>query len=190
MSTDAQDKIEHACAVWSQDYEKHRPRLQAYAWRLTGNAAAAEDVVQNVILKILRLSPDPESVASRLGYLLRSVHHASMDWLKKQMQISTVSIDTGDRRELEQMAEPEREADDDSEAERRLVMASELKRLNKRERKVLTLYLEGNKCPEIALMLNEDQRVISYELNAVRVKVRYRLQRRFREHKRLAAPRK
>jgi RNA polymerase sigma-70 factor (ECF subfamily) len=176
MSADGRDKSEHARDLWSQDYATHRPRLHAYAWRLTGDSAAAEDVVQNVILKILRLTPDPESVADKLGYLLRSVHNASMDWLKKQSRITTVILD---RREWQEMVAPERNADAEAENdEYRLAVSVVMRRLTKREKTLLTLFLEGYMCEEIAGRMNEDKRAISYDLNAVRTKVRYQLQKR------------
>jgi len=102
MPDDDRDTSEHARAVWSSDYTTHRPRLHAYACRLTGDAVAAEDVVQDAIFKILRLAPDPESVADKLSYLLRSVHNESMDWIRRRVRersrIPTISFDTDDGR--------------------------------------------------------------------------------------------
>ncbi len=190
MSADGRDTSEHACAVWSQEYATHRPRLHAYAWRLTGDAVAAEDVVQNMILKILSLRPDPESVADRLSYLRRSVYNASMDWLRRRGRTPrTLSIDTDDVRELQEMAAPEREADDAAaDAKRdeyRLAVAVVMKRLDERETTMLTLFLEGCRCDEIAARMHEDKRAISYDLNALRTRVLYQL----RKHLGLSKPR-
>jgi hypothetical protein len=47
--------------------------------------------------------------------------------------------------------------------------------LTEREDLLLTRHLEGYRCEEIAVEFNEDVRLISVDLNAVRNKVHYRL---------------
>jgi DNA-directed RNA polymerase specialized sigma24 family protein len=49
--------------------------------------------------------------------------------------------------------------------------------LTPREQLLLTKHLEGYNCAEIAAVLGEDKRLTRSDLNAVRVKVRYRLQK-------------
>lgn len=182
MPDDAEDRTEMARTIWSQDYVNHYTRLHSYAWRLAGDGDAAGDIAQNAICKILKLVPNPDSVGDRLNYLLRSVHNAAMDWLKEKNRHKTISLDDPDNKEVNAMPAPDRDADADAEMEkRRLVMSGMLRRLNERERNVFTLYLEGFDCSEIATRLSTDRRVISYELNAVRAKVRYWIQQRLQE---------
>ncbi len=163
-------------AFWSEAYVSHFEHLCAYARRFIGDAGTAEDIVQNVFLKILMLISDQELVADRLSYLRRSVHSASKDWLKKQKRFKTVSIEGSDVRELREMAAAEKDAEDDLETERRrLKIGSKLNRLNDHEREVLVLYLRGYTSQQIATKLNEDRRVIRCALNSARVKIRRRL---------------
>ncbi len=58
-----------------------------------------------------------------------------------------------------------------------------IRRLNKRESDVLARFLEGFSCVEIATQLHDDPRVISYELNALRTKVRYHMRKLRNEDK-------
>ena len=77
------------------------------------------------------------------------------------------------------MAATERDADIDAEIEAlQLGLKNERRRLNRRERDVFKLFLEGYTNDEIAARMNEDVRVINYELNAVWDKVRHRLEHR------------
>ena len=47
--------------------------------------------------------------------------------------------------------------------------------LNSRESEIFGLYLEGYSCKEIAAQLGDNPKLITFELNAVRAKVRYRV---------------
>lgn len=161
--------------IWAKVCADNYLRLRSYAWRLTHNSHAAEDLVQDTITKILRLVPDPEAVEDKLSYLLRSVHNTWLRWLKEKGRPEIISIDDPANKAVFAIAAPQRD-DDAAEAEsRRRMMLTQMRRLNERERGLLTLYLEGYKAGEIAAQLDEDVRVISYELNALRTKVRYRL---------------
>jgi RNA polymerase sigma factor (sigma-70 family) len=185
MTTDAHHETERRRAFWSQACVDNYPRLRSYAWRLADNGDIAEDVVQDTVLKILRLVPNPETIGHKLNYLLRSVHNTWVDWLKEHDQFVTTSIDDPDNQEVHAMAAPERDADIDAQTEAfRLAMQIELRRLNQREKDILERYLEGFACDEIAARMGEDVRVISYELNAIKTKVRYRVQRSFPKPKR------
>jgi RNA polymerase sigma factor (sigma-70 family) len=181
MSDDAHDRTKFYRAIWAEDCETHYPRLRSYAWRLAGDVDAANDIVQDVVTKILRLVPDPAAVGDRMNYLLRSVHNRWADWVKERSHLKTVSLSDPDNKEVYAIAAPQRDADVDAETEQcRLEMSIVLRRLNQRERDVLTQFLEGYTCDEIAMRLRADRRVISYELNAVRTKVRYHLGHRLR----------
>jgi RNA polymerase sigma factor (sigma-70 family) len=181
MSDDAHNKTELYRAVWLQACEDNYPRLRSYAWRLAGSGDVADDIANETVVKILRLLPNPEAIRNKLNYLLRSVHNTWVDWVKEKSQLKTISIDDPDNTEVHAMAAPERDADIDAKNEAlRLAVRIEMRRLTQRERDVLKLFLEGFTCDEIGTQLGEDSRVISYELNAVRTKVRYRLKKHLR----------
>lgn len=171
-------------AVWTQSYVDNYQHLRSYALLLAKNHHVAEDIVQDTFIKILSLLPNPEEIEDKLNYLRRSVHNTWVDWWKRTNQLKTISIDDPHTREVYALAAPERGDSIEAETEaHRLMLQIELRRLNLRERAVLVKYLEGYKRNEIAAQLNEDARVISYELNAVRAKVRYRLNKLFKEGK-------
>lgn len=176
MSEDAHARTELDRLIWSKVCEENYPRLRSYAGRLTGNWDIAEDITQETVLKILRLVPNSKAVGNKLNYLLRSVHNTWVDWLKEKEYLKTTSIDDPDNEAVRKIAAPERDADIDVETDRfRQAMKIELKRLNDWERQILERFLEGYTCSEIAAQMSVDARVISYELNRVKTKVRYRV---------------
>jgi RNA polymerase sigma-70 factor (ECF subfamily) len=176
MFQDACDETQQKRAFWAHSCEDNYPRMCSRAYRLAGNADDAAEIVQETMLKIFRLLPNPEAIENVVHYLLRAVRNTGVDWLRKKYQVKTVSIDDPNNKEVYTMAAPERNVDLKVETEElRRAMAIELRRLNKRERDVFARFLEGFSCDEIATQLHDDPRVISYELNAIRTKVRYRL---------------
>lgn len=65
-------------------YEENRQGLYTYALSLTGNRAAAEDAVQNAILRLLRRPWLPRELRP---YAYRCVRNAAIDdWRRRQPQ--------------------------------------------------------------------------------------------------------
>lgn len=186
MSDGAHEKTELDRAVWSKDCETHYPRLHSYAWRLSGNGNAAGDIVQDVVTKVLRLVPDPESVGNRLNYLLRSVHNRWADWLRETIRLkTTISFDDPNNKELRAMAAPEKDTERDEQAEEfSRALQLEVERLEGREKEMFELHLEGLKSHEIAARLGVHYSLVSHEINVIRNRVIKRLQRRFKERNR------
>lgn len=182
MSDGADEKTKLNRAVWSADCETHYPRLHAYAWRLSGSGDAAGDIVQDVVAKMLRLVPDPESVGNRLSYLLRSVHNRWADWVTDPIRLkTTVSLDDPNNKELRTMAAPEKDTERDEQTEEySLAVQREVALLEGREKEIFELYLEELKCSEIASRLGIHKSLVSYELNVIRNRILKRLQRRFK----------
>ncbi len=164
-------------AVWAQTCEDHYPRLLSYSRWLTKDTDEASGIVHNAVCKILNLTPAPETIEDKVNYLLRSVRNAWIDWLREKKRVTTISLDDPDNEELRaQLVAPEEDImiKLDNEAYRRALMI-ELRRLNKRERLLLKLFLYGYSCQEISDRLDSNVRLISYELNALRTKVRQHL---------------
>src|SRR5262249_26926903 len=61
-----------------------RPRLHRYCARMTGSAVDAEDVVQEVMLKVLESPPDIESFSMLERWLIRVAHNAAIDFLRRR----------------------------------------------------------------------------------------------------------
>ncbi len=73
-------------------FQRHRDLIFRAAYRVTGNASDAEDVLQTVFLRLVRLEEMPE-VMNLPGYLHRSAVNASLDVLRARKDATTVSLD-------------------------------------------------------------------------------------------------
>ena len=73
-----------------QIFLKHKDLVFRAAYRVTGNSSDAEDILQTVFLRLVRLEVFPE-VANLPGYLHRSAVNASLDLLRAKKE--TLSLD-------------------------------------------------------------------------------------------------
>lgn len=76
-------------------FEKYAPAIFHTALRVTGDSADAEDVLQNVFLRMLsnRVSPDP--AGSVENYMRKAATNASIDLLRRRAAIREVAIPDG-----------------------------------------------------------------------------------------------
>ena len=164
-------------AFWVQACEDNYSCLLSYSRWLTHKTDDAEGIVHNAVCKLLKLTPNPETIEDVTKYLHGSVRHAWFDRLREKKKMRTISLDDPVNVGLRnQLPAPEGGVMNslDNEAYRRSLKI-ELRRLSPRERLLLKLFLYGYGCQEIAERLEENVHLISYELNAVRTKVRQRL---------------
>ncbi len=73
-------------------FHRHKELIFRAAYRVTGNASDAEDVLQTVFLRLVRLEEMPE-VVNLPGYLHRSAVNASLDILRTRKDSTTISLD-------------------------------------------------------------------------------------------------
>ena len=66
----------------ARDFEQHRPRLRAVAYRVLGSAADADDAVQEAWLRLSR--SDPDEIANLGGWLTTVVGRISLDLLRSR----------------------------------------------------------------------------------------------------------
>src|SRR5262249_8925259 len=64
----------------AEEFERHRARLRAVAYRVLGSISDADDAVQDAWLRLSRA--DPESIANLPGWLTAVVARASLDLLR------------------------------------------------------------------------------------------------------------
>jgi RNA polymerase sigma factor (sigma-70 family) len=69
-----------------------RPRLHRYCARMTGSAVDGEDVLQDMLIKVLQARAEGVVVDNLEGWLLRIAHNTSMDFLRQRARSNIVAL--------------------------------------------------------------------------------------------------
>jgi len=136
--------------------QQHGPGLLLYACSLVGRKHAAEDVLQQVFMKLLEQNSIPEEPKP---YLFRAVHNVALNLIRSESkQIELADI------------EPWFEAPDQDHTERFTLM-KELMRIPQDQRQVLVLHLWGG------LSFDEIASMLAIPANTAASRYRYALQK-------------
>jgi RNA polymerase sigma-70 factor (ECF subfamily) len=146
----------------------HHERVFRVARRITGNSSDAEDVVQNVFLRIMRREAPPLREDDAANYLHRSATNAALDLLRRKKTARADSMDDADR-----LADHEPGPDAIQEgAEIRDKLRAALASLNPRAAEIFTLrYFDGYGNREIARMLETSWSTVAVTLHRTRAKL-------------------
>lgn len=149
-------------------YVQHNRLVFSAAYRITGSAADAEDVLHTVFLRLLR-GAAPTTNAE--GYLRRAAVNAALDVVRARRG----STDA----ELERMASGGRDGlDQVRDSELRGQLREALSALPERAAEVFVLrHFEGYKNPEIARMLGITQIGVAVTLHRARKKLQEELRK-------------
>lgn len=143
-------------------FQQHRQLIFRAAYRVTGNASDAEDVLQTVFLHLVRLEEMP-GVVNLAGYLHRSAVNASLDILRSRKNSTTVSLDEGTKQ-----PEPARESTSRS-VELRDWLRQALARLNPKWAEMFVLrFVEDYSNREIANLMKTSPAVVAVILHRTR----------------------
>lgn len=132
--------------------EQLGPRLFAYAARVLGDRAEAEDVVQEAMLKLWKVAPDWRQGEAQVStWVYRVVTNLCTDRLRRRKTRAQVAIDA--------VAEPEADllpvVEQMTEAHRAEALQNALDSLPDRQRQAVILrHLEGLSNPEIAQIMD------------------------------------
>ena len=152
-------------------FREHHGSVFRAAYRITGNAADAEDVLQTVFMRLLRREEQPDLSNSAGSYLHRAAVNAALDMLRRRKRARAVDLDEVGDQLVDDVNQPERNRGN-RELSRRLRAA--LTHLSPRQAEIFTLrYLEGLGNLEIARMLGSSQTSIAVILH----RARHRLQK-------------
>ena len=153
-------------------FREHHGAVYRAAYRITGNAMDAEDVLQTVFTRLLRREEQPDLSESAGSYLHRAAVNAALDLMRRRKRSRRVDLDeVGDSLVDVSDIGPER-AQDSRELKTRLREA--MSSLSPRQAEIFTLrYLEGLGNLEIAKMLGASQTSIAVLLH----RARHRLQK-------------
>jgi RNA polymerase sigma-70 factor (ECF subfamily) len=74
-------------------FEEHHRTVFLTAYRVTGNASDAEDVLQTVFLRVLRRAAEAEPMANPESYLRRAALNAALDLMRSRQTASSVPLE-------------------------------------------------------------------------------------------------
>lgn len=152
-------------------FREHHGSVFRAAYRITGDAADAEDVLQTVFTRLLRREEQPDLSDSAGSYLHRAAVNAALDLIRARKRARTVDLDGVG--ELVDHADPGPERRQGSrELAKRLREA--MTRLSPRQAEIFAMrYFEGLGNLEISKMLGATQTSIAVILH----RARHRLQK-------------
>ena len=150
-----------------QIFLEHKDLIFRAAYRVTGNASDAEDVLQTVFLRLVRLEQLPE-IVNLPGYLHRSAVNASLDLLRGKKDTQTVSLDDDPNQDGAVSTDHGPHS-----AELRDWLRHALARLNPRWAEMFVLrFIEDYSNREIAGMMNTSAAVVAVVLHRTRTQLK------------------
>jgi len=153
--------------------ETYSGLLFRVAYSLLRSRAEAEDVVQDVFVRILKRAPDLLTVRDLRVWLIRITWNLSID---RRRRVRHVQIDEDFAKSLVATNAPADEALDD--AQRMKAVLRELEKLPRAERQVLLLStVEELETPEVAKVLGRSESAVRALLFRARTRLRERLDR-------------
>ena len=146
-------------------FREHHALVFRTAYRITGNAADAEDVSQTVFLRLFRRKPHGNVLENEESYLRRAAINAALDVIRARQSDRSVEL-------VDLPAEP---AHDDP-RELRQALGRALAQLKPRPAEIFTLrFLEGFSNPQIARMLGISQVLVAVIVHRTRQQLRREL---------------
>jgi len=149
-----------------QVFADHREMVFRSAYRITGNASDAEDVLQVVFLRLLRQERAPE-ITNLRAYLHRAAVNAALDLLRLRKDAHNVSLEE-EADGVEAMATGGQQA-----SELRDWLRQALAGLNPRWAEMFVLrFVEGYSNSEIARMMDTSAAVVAVLLHRTRAQLK------------------
>ena len=150
-----------------QIFREHHAMVFRAAYRVTGNAGDAEDVMQTVFLRMARREASAEPVGNMTSFLHRAAVNAALDLVRARQNVRNIPLD-----ELEPvLAEPAFRSPDraHTSGEIREWLRGALARLNPRIAEMFTMrFFEGKDNPEIAKLLNTTPGTVAVTISRTR----------------------
>jgi RNA polymerase sigma-70 factor, ECF subfamily len=158
-------------------FREHHAMVFRAAYRVTGNADDAEDVLQTVFLRMVKREPDAQPVENMASFLHRAAVNAALDLVRARQNIRSIPLD-----ELEPvLSEPAHRGPDRIQhaGEIREWLRGALARLNPKIAEMFMLrFFDGKDNPEIARLLETTPGTVAVTLS----RTRDRLEKEFRAY--------
>jgi RNA polymerase sigma-70 factor (ECF subfamily) len=154
--------------------EHHRVVVQA-AYRITGNAEDAEDVLQTVFVRLLKRNQLPDLLDKPRSYLRRAAVNAALDIVRAKKSSRRIPLES-----VEDFLPQQEESHPDeirSRTELRQWLRGALGRIHARAAEIFVLkYFEGYTNQEIAGLIGTSPGTISVTLHRTRNKLQREIQ--------------
>lgn len=135
------------------------------AYRVTGNAADAEDVLQTVFLRLLRRGPGSDPLENPEGYFRRAAVNTALDVIRSRQSDATVSLSD----EIAARQQPDVSS-------LRQTLARAIAQLKPRSAEIFALrFIEGLSNQEIAETLGISQVLVAVIIHRTRQQLRKQL---------------
>ncbi len=143
-------------------FRAHHGLVFRTAYRITGNAADAEDVLQTVFLRLLRRAVGADAMENEESYLRRAAINAALDVMRSRQTDRTVEL-----------TELPAEGTHDDPRGLREALGRAMAQLKPRPAEIFALrFLEGFSNPQIARMLGISQVLVAVIVHRTRQKLR------------------
>ncbi len=168
------DPVEALAELFREHYDK----VFRAAYRITGNAMDAEDVLQSVFLRLARRQESSPLGEEAAGYFYRSAVNAALDVVRSRQRAGWAPLEIADTELPRAAAAALVGAEFEPERERRLkqlrkTLRLAVARLSPRAAEVFALrYFEGLGNQEIARLLGSSQGVVAVLLHRTRYRLR------------------
>ena len=164
----AEERVIAIPGEFDRIFRAHHGLVFRTAYRITGNAADAEDVSQTVFLRLFRRTAQSdvlENLENEESYLRRAAINAALDVIRSRQADRTVEL-----------ADLPSEPAGDDPRELRQALASALAQLKPRPAEIFALrFLEGFSNPQIARMLSISQVLVAVIVHRTRQQLRKEL---------------
>ncbi len=155
-------------------FRQHYDKIFRTAYRVTGHANDAEDVLQTVFLRLARRKNDLELAPNPQAYLLRAAINAALDIVRARAVNNLIPIDEVAPEKFSTSRNPETLQAD---RELRALIQSEIAKLSPNSAEMFVLkYFEGYDNKEIAQMLGTSHLVVGVLLHRARSQMKKRLE--------------
>ena len=143
-------------------FEHYHSKLIRFAMFFVVRYDQAEDIVSNVLVRLLRNREKVFLMEKFEGYLFRAIKNEALNYLKKEKRVAVYNIDDEDDFMCKEFVDPLEEL---VAKELRLLIANTVERLSPKRRMVYKLIKdEGLKYREVAELLDISERTVEVHL--------------------------
>lgn len=162
-------------------FHEHHKQIFRTAYRITGSASDAEDVLQTVFLRLVRSGAGQSLAQKPAAYLVRAAVNASLDIIRRRRTAPSLTLEeVGPDALASAESGPEAQHADH---ELRLLLRQAVARLGPKAAEAFALrYFEGYDNREIAEMLGTSQMVVGVLLHRSRARLRKEIGKYLEKH--------